>query len=64
MKNIEKMSDRELRVELRETRGLLAAAKCPNECEGGVMLVQGLEGFDTEQCQWCADRSRLLAEGL
>ncbi len=59
------MSMRELRNELRATRGLLAAAKCPNtNCvDGGIAHRISEVHWEHEQCQWCAERSELLAEG-
>ena len=50
MKDSSKMSVSELRVELRDTRAMLAAADCPY-C-----------GKDTDDqwCTWCQKRSELL----
>ncbi len=59
MKDPQKMSERELRSELRETRGLLAAAKCPNiDCIAGGLIGRLAE--NPSQCQWCAERSALI----
>lgn len=64
MKKIDKMSDRELRNELRDTRRLLAEAACPT-C-GGVEEWRR-RGYSEEMiakyqagCPWCADRLELL----
>ena len=67
MKDVDKMSDSELRNELRETRGLLAAARCPDfGCVlgnvTGKKIGEGL--WEQHECQWCAERSRLLATDL
>jgi len=57
------MSERELRSELRATRGLLAQAKCPNlDCIGGVMM--GRLASNRERCQWCDGRSVLIGVDL
>ena len=61
MKLIDKMSQRELRNELRTTRKLLAEATCPNEgCSSGVI---DLRNYNYEKCQWCAERSELIGNG-
>jgi hypothetical protein len=66
VKNVSKMSDRELRNELTETRGLLAAAKCPSNCEDGTVVHGAHEHgdgdveWDISECQWCSERSRLI----
>ncbi len=61
MKDINKMSEQELRGELRDTRGLLAAAICPNiGCLDGVMIGRLAE--NRQRCQWCAERSALIGD--
>lgn len=57
MKMVDKMSARELRSELRQTRALLAHAKCPNnKCRAA-----GDVGKDHRtQCQWCTARFILI----
>jgi len=67
MKNVEKMSELEMRKEIRELRVLLAVAQCPNKgCGGqGWSAHQVAEGvWEQEQCRWCYERSELLAAKL
>ena len=52
MKDVDKMSERELRGKLRSTRALLAAAKCPH-----INCITDWQG----KCSWCVKRSALLA---
>lgn len=46
-------------AEIERLEGLLKAAKCPNSCEGGVIVKgayqhdNGEIKYDLEQCQWC-----------
>ena len=63
MKNIEKMSNREMRDEIRQLRVLLEIARCPNlAClEGSIPHQIGPEEWEAEQCQWCYERNALLA---
>ena len=59
MKDVNLMSQQELRNELRDTRGLLAAANCPNrDCVQGLMMGRLAEM--PQRCQWCLDRSALI----
>ena len=43
--------------------GFLMIADCPNsECSGGVIARQvGDSEWEPEQCQWCHERSTMLA---
>ena len=59
MKNVDKMSKRELRTELRATRALLAQAYCPHN---PAVLVDAIGGDHGEKCQWCAERSALIGQ--
>ena len=62
MKNVDKMSECELRSEIRGLRGLLSAAKCPN-CSGqGFYTVCDGDFPEQVQCQWCAERSELIGQ--
>ena len=65
MKNVDKMSQRELRNELRETRGLLARANCPDTaCLMGTVTGKqiGPSEWRQHKCDWCADRSELIGD--
>jgi hypothetical protein len=65
MKNADKMSKRELRVEIKELRVLLEAAACPNEgCGGqGWSSHQVADGvWEQEQCQWCYEKKLVVDE--
>jgi len=65
MKIVDKMSMRELRGELRATRGLLGAARCPdNGClQGRIAGKQiGPDTWECYECQWCAERAELLGK--
>lgn len=64
MKNVDKMSDRELRQELSAARGtirdmgaILYEASCPNGCVNGVIV----HGEDVEPCAFCGERASALA---
>lgn len=61
MKDTEKMSEPEMRGEIRHLRTLLAVAKCPN-CDGsGGKPVRASSGdWEQEQCQWCHEQWDLL----
>jgi hypothetical protein len=63
MKDVSKMSDREMRGEIRSLRGLLAQATCPNtDCtDGGIPVQVGDDEWEAMQCQWCHERSELIA---
>lgn len=67
MKNIDKMSQPELRSELKRARKLLCVAHCPN-CAGEGMYCAEVPGYDGEpdydmvECEFCAERSALLGE--
>lgn len=63
MKDPAKMSQRELRGELREARILLAKGACPNANEGCSDGVVDLYNGTYEVCQWCVRRSELLDAG-
>ena len=65
MKKVDKMSQRELRNELRTTRKLLAESRCPDPgCLGGSINRQvGHNEWEQELCQWCAKRSELIGAG-
>lgn len=58
MKPVERMTKRELRQELAETRVLLAVGKCPNNCIDGMFIHTPVDG--PIPCQWCAERSALV----
>ena len=63
MKNVDKMSLRELRKELCQTRRLLVLSRCPDEdCDGkGFTVVPDGDGEAMQQqCQWCDERSALI----
>lgn len=63
MKNVDKMSERELRIELRAVRGLLASGRCsdPACLLGRVTGKQtGPSRWEHHDCEWCAERSELI----
>ena len=50
---------------LREARGLLASARCPDigcDCEGTCLRSYSNGETYTEQCQWCDERNQVLAK--
>ena len=62
MKDLNKMSDRELRAELRATRVLLALAHCPDRaCLMGIVTGKqiGPSEWEQHECQWCDERKML-----
>jgi len=65
MKKIEKLSEREMRSEIRQLRGLLEVARCPNgDCIDGRIAHQiSDDEWEAVQCQWCHERTMLL-QGL
>ena len=66
MKNVDKMTAREMRNEIRGLRKLLAEAICPRDCIDGAahhfagrLIPNGLRE-DWKACDWCAGRSELI----
>ena len=66
MKVVDKMSMRELRNELRATRGLLASGRCSHPaCMMGTVTGKkiGPGLWARRECQWCAERAELIGDG-
>ena len=60
------MSERELRSELRLTRGLLAAANCPDPgCVLGWVTGRQISdgAWEGHVCEWCTERFALIGDG-
>ncbi len=65
MKKVEKMSNRELRVELVANRRLLTLARCPDvACLLGTVTgkQRGRGTWENFECQWCRERNELIGE--
>lgn len=63
MKDPSKMSERELRKELCQTRRLLVLANCPDENCGGQGFTVVPDDYGEamqQQCQWCDERRTLI----
>lgn len=53
----------EVRVALTEACQLLEQAVCPNKgCDDGLIHNWGRVGGGADQCQWCAEKKKLLDE--
>lgn len=67
-KDVSKMSQREMREEIRFARKLLEVAVCPDDnCDkAGTCSRWPVPGYDGEadidvwECQWCAERNAVL----
>ena len=45
---------------IKDLKGLLKVAKCPNNCIKGAIPINVGDDVELEQCQWCAERKRLV----
>lgn len=59
MKAASKMSMTELRSELIDARRLLAEAKCPRDCDNGI-INRGRLRENWHRCPFCAMRLQLI----